>query len=132
MLRFRVRSAPSRIQGRGVFSLERIDARSKIGEVTGALIPLRVARQLARERCRICLIDVSETHALDCTQGNALRHLNHSCAANAFLRICHGRVEVYARRAIRRGEEITVDYGETPYRNGMRCRCRFHRCRGHI
>jgi SET domain-containing protein len=132
MLRFRVRSAPSRIQGRGVFSLERISARRKIGEVTGELIPLRAARRRAATRCRICLVDVSDTHALDCTRGNTLRHLNHSCDANAFLRICRSRVEVYARRTIRRGEEITVDYGESPHRGGMPCRCGRPGCRSRI
>ena len=132
MIRFPVRAAPSRIEGRGVFSLERIAARRKIGEVTGELISLRAARQRARNRCRICLIDVSDTQALDCTHGNTLKHLNHSCDANAFLRIWRGRVEVYARRAIRQGEEITVDYGVSPHRGGMPCRCGCSGCRSRI
>ena len=80
----------------------------------------------------MCLVDVNDAYALDCTKGNVLRHLNHSCNANAYLRIFRNRVEVYAKRDIRRGEEITVDYGETPHGGGMDCTCRQQGCRGKI
>jgi len=116
----------------GVFAAVPIPYRAKIGEVTGVLIPVGEARRLARERCCICLIDVSSRFALDCSQGNVLRHLNHSCGANAFLRVFRRRVEVYARRAIRTGEEITVDYGVSPHSGGMRCRCGHPACRSSI
>lgn len=123
---------PSTIEGTGVFAGRRIPGRRKIGEVGGELIPVRAARRRAKERCRICLIDVSDRRALDCTAGNALRHLNHSCRSNAYLRIINERVEVYARRAIGAGEEITVDYGMSPHEGGMRCRCRQPGCRSRI
>ena len=129
MIRYKVISAPSAIEGDGVFASVRIPRRAKIGEVTGDLISLREARKRARGKCRICLIDVSDTHALDCTKGNVLRLLNHSCKSNAFLRTFCNRVEVYARREIKTGEEITVDYGETPHGGGMRCTCGHPECR---
>ncbi len=132
MIKFRLTSGPSAIEGKGVFSSVRIPRRTKIGEVTGDLIPLREARKRARGTCRICLIDLSDTRALDCTKGNIFRFLNHSCMPNAFLRIIRNRVEVYARRAIKTGEEITVDYGETPHGGGMRCTCGHPKCRGVI
>jgi SET domain-containing protein len=80
----------------------------------------------------MCLIDLSDTRALDCSRGNALRLLNHSCRSNAFLRIIRERVEVYARRDIGKGEEITVDYGESPHSGGMRCGCGHALCRSRI
>jgi SET domain-containing protein len=132
MTRYTLHPAPSSIDGRGVFTADPIPRRAKIGEVTGEIISIRLARKRAETRCRICLIDLSDTEALDCTRGNVLRHLNHSCCANAFLRIFHRRVEVYARRAIRRGEEITVDYGVSPHQGGMRCRCGHGECRDRI
>ncbi|MDH4161817.1 MAG: SET domain-containing protein-lysine N-methyltransferase [Nitrospirota bacterium] len=132
MLKYPVASRPSPIEGTGVFALSRIPRRKKIGEVTGEIISVREARKRARLRCRMCLIDVSDTRALDCTRGNALRHLNHSCRSSAFLRIFRERVEVYARRAIRPGEEITVDYGESPHSGGMKCRCGHRDCRDRI
>lgn len=132
MIRYALRSAASSIEGTGVFAAARIPRRAKIGEVTGELIPIREARRRAKVRCRICLVDVSDSLALDCTQGNILRHLNHSCGANAFLRIIRGRVEVYALRGIRKHQEITVDYGVSPHRGGMRCACGQESCRDRI
>lgn len=132
MIRWRVRQSHSRIHGLGVFTAENIPARSKIGEVTGRIISRREARSLARKEDRIYLVDVSDTHTLDCTHGNLLRLLNHSCRPNAYLRIINSRVEVYAKREIVAGEEITVDYGETPHSGGMRCRCGHPKCRGLI
>ena len=132
MLKYRVRSAPSPIDGVGVFAAVKIPGRVKIGEISGEIITVRTARKRARQGCRLCLIDLSDTHALDCTQGNILRLLNHSCRANAFLRIFRGRVEVYARRDIRAGDEITVDYGESPHSGGMKCGCGHPTCRDRI
>jgi len=132
MIRYPVHSGRSAIAGRGVFADKRIPRRAKIGEVTGEVISVRTARQRARGRCRMCLIDLSDTRALDCSRGNALRLLNHSCRSNAFLRIIRERVEVYARRDIGKGEEITVDYGESPHSGGMRCGCGHARCRSRI
>jgi SET domain-containing protein len=132
MINYNVRSAPSAIDGHGVFAQATIPRRRKIGEVTGEIISVREARKRAKGRCRICLIDLSSTRALDCTGGNALRLLNHSCLSNAFLRICRNRVEVYAKRAIRKGEEITVDYVESAHSGGMKCGCGQKGCRDMI
>lgn len=132
MLNYPVIAAPSGIEGSGVFAAAAVPRRSKIGELTGELITVRTARSRARGSTRIYLVDVSDTHALDCTKGNQLRHLNHSCGSNAFLRIIRNRVEVYAKRDIGKGEEITVDYGETPHRGGMKCRCGSAACRDRI
>jgi histone-lysine N-methyltransferase SETD1 len=132
VIRYQVRRGRSRIEGTGVFAGTEIPRRVKIGEVTGELIPIRVARIRAEGRSRICLVDVSDKLALDCTKGNVLRHLNHSCDSNAYLRISRNRVEVYARKDIRRGDEITVDYGESPHGGGMKCACGQRYCREKI
>jgi SET domain-containing protein len=132
MIKYQVRSAPSPIEGTGVFAAVKIPRRAKIGEITGDIISIRTARRRARSGCRLCLIDLNGTHAIDCTKGNILRHLNHSCRSNAFLRILRHRVEVYARRDIRTNEEITVDYGESPHSGGMKCGCGHSLCRERI
>ena len=132
MLRYKVRAARSPIEGRGAFAAEAVPARAKIGEITGELIAVGTARKRARRRCRICLIDISTTKALDCTKGNVLRFLNHSCRPNAFLRVVRERVEVYAKQRIGSGAEITVDYGESPHSGGMKCRCGLPGCRDRI
>ena len=129
MLRYRLTTRRSAINGVGVFTVEPIPGRSKIGEVTGEIISARkaVARSAGAEK--IYLVYFSDTEALDCSPGNLLGRLNHSCRANAFLRICNRRVEVYARRGIAVGEEVTVDYGETPHEGGMACGCGSPECR---
>lgn len=132
MINYSIKTAPSAIEGRGVFAAAKVPGRSKIGEVTGEIISVRTARKRAKGKRRICLIDLSNTRALDCTGGNALRLLNHSCRSNAFLRIFRDRVEVYAKRAIRKGEEITVDYVESAHSGGMTCGCGQKGCRDTI
>ena len=132
MINYNVKSGRSTIEGTGVFAAAKIPQRAKIGEVTGEIISVREARKRARGKCRMCLIDLSHTHALDCTKGNALRHLNHSCGPNVFMRIFRNRVEIYAKRDIRSGEELTLDYGETPHDDGMKCRCGHRDCRNKI
>ena len=132
MLRYKIVAARSPIDGRGAFAGAPIPGRAKIGEITGELISIRTARQLAKGRCRMCLIDISGKRALDCAKGNSLRFLNHSCRPNAYLRVFRERVEVYARRRIRNGEELTVDYGESPHSGGMKCRCGHPDCRDRI
>jgi SET domain-containing protein len=132
MIRFRVAARPSRIEGLGLFAAQAIPARRKIGELTGRIIPVREARRLSKILRRIRLVDLSDREALDGSAGNALWRINHSCDANAYLRVARRRVEVYARRAIRRGEEITVDYGVSPHPGGLRCNCRSQSCRDRI
>ena len=132
MLNYEVKSGRSAIEGTGVFAAVSIPRRAKIGEVTGEIISIRTARKRAKGKCRMCLIDLDHAHALDCTRGNALRHLNHSCGPNVFMRIFRLRVEIYALHAIKPGEELTLDYGETPHDNGMRCRCGYEKCRSRI
>ena len=132
MIRYPIQTGRSRIEGQGVFAAAAIPRRAKIGEVTGTLISRRIARQRARGRRRVYLVDVSNTQAMDCSRGNQLRFLNHSCDSNAFLRIIRCRIEVYARRDISPGEEITVDYGQTPHARGMACVCGQSACRSRI
>jgi len=122
----------SRIHGSGVFANQPFTKRKKLGEVTGKIIGARRAlREIARQT-RIYFVQLDERHGLDCSRGNAFGRLNHCCAPNCYLRIIRHRVEVYALRSIRRGEELTIDYGQTPHRAGMKCSCGAPRCKGRI
>ena len=109
-----------------------LPARRKIGEVGGRRVSLpRALRRVERDD-RIYLVELDERTALDCSRGNAFGKLNHRCSPNCYLRVIRRRVEVYTLRAIRAGEELTVDYGVTPHRHGMVCRCGSGSCRGRI
>lgn len=122
----------SRIHGRGVFTTGAVLRRCRLGFVTGELRRLPAARQDHQRRAVMQLVEISRRWALDCTQGNAFRHLNHSCRSNCYLRVHRRRVEVYSRGPIAAGVELTVDYGETMHRGGMGCRCGAEGCRSRI
>lgn len=124
----RIHDSP--IQGRGLFAATRLPGRRKLGEISGRLVRLPQARTQIEDAERIYFIELTDTWALECSDGNQFKHLNHSCSPNAYLRIIGKRVEVYTLRPIRSGEELTVDYGETPHKGGMRCQCGAANCRG--
>jgi uncharacterized protein len=124
--------AKSALVGRGLFAGTPIPARAKIGEFEGEVIGLREARRRAKGRRIVAIVEL-ERHALDATRmGRGFRFINHSCAPNTFFRCTPERAEVYALRDIRRGEELTVDYGESQHDGKLACRCGAAGCRGFI
>ena len=130
---YAVKVTVSPIHGRGVFADEKIPARRKIGEMTGAIITVREARRRAKQRGAIALVEFSDGWAVDgFDHGNAFARINHSCTPNAWMRVYGHHVEFYARRVIRVGEEITCDYVESHHDGKLRCRCGAKRCRGSI
>ena len=131
--KFAVDVQPSCIDGRGAFAAEAIPARRKIGEIRGEAISVREARKRARGAARIMIVELSETRAIDASQStDPLRFTNHSCQPNAVLCIRQGRVEFYAMRDVRVGEELTVNYGETHHEGRLRCRCGAPGCVGRL
>jgi SET domain-containing protein len=124
-----VRASP--IDGLGAFAAEAVPALRKIGEIRGESISVEDARIRATRHERIMIVEVSTRKAIDFSRSSdPMRYTNHSCQPNARLVIRNGRVEFYARRAIERGEEITVDYGETHHEGRLACRCGAPGCRG--
>jgi len=124
--------APSRIVGRGLFAGRAIARRAKIGEFEGEVIGLREARRRAKGRATIAIVEL-ERFALDATRSKrGFRFINHSCGPNTFIRCTPQRAEFYALRAIRKGEELTVDYGDSHHNGRLPCRCGLARCRGFI
>ena len=122
----------SRFAGKGLFAGTRIPARAKIGDYEGEVIGLREARQRARGRPIVAIVEL-ERHALDATRWkHGFRFINHSCDPNVFIRCTPQRAEFYARRAIRAGEELTCDYGESQHNGTLPCRCGAANCRGFI
>jgi SET domain-containing protein len=124
---------PSAIDGQGVFAVEAIPARRKIGELRGEAVSAQEAQARAKGRSRIMMIAVSERRAIDATNSaDPLRFANHSCRPNATLRVQQGRVEFYAMRDVAAGEEITVNYGETHHQGRLACRCGAPGCVGRL
>lgn len=133
--KFRVRSAPSAIDGLGAWADEPIPARRKIGEIRGEFVDMATARERAREAerssGRIFMIAISERRAVDASASHdPLRHANHACEPNTVLKVEQGRVAFYALRDIASGEELTVRYGPTHHGGRLACRCGSPRCQG--
>ena len=126
----KIESRKSRISGMGAFAIKPIKARSKIGNMTGELISTREARKRVKLLKVIKMVEFDERVALDATHSNSLSHINHSCDPNCYIRLIHYKVEFYAKRAIKRGEELTADYGETQHDEKLRCKCGSKNCRG--
>ena len=123
--------APSAIDGQGAFAAEAIPPRRKIGEIRGESISVSDARIRATRSERIMIVELSARRAIDFSHSaDPMRYTNHSCRSNARLCIRQGRVEFYALRAIKAGEELTVDYGETHHEGRLACRCGMLGCRG--
>ena len=128
-----VYSAPSRIDGTGAFAAVPLPRRRKIGELDGSRIPVRAARQLARTRRRIHIVELDQRHALDASAGRSpLKYVNHSCRPNTYFRIAHGRVEFYALVDIAPGQELTARYGPTHHDGRLRCRCGVPGCAAYL
>ncbi len=123
----------STIDGRGLFAMKRASAGRKLGEMAGIVIGEREGRRRARRRRRIAIVEIGGGKAVDASSGgNEFRFTNHSCSPNAFIRVCYGRVEIWSKRAIRAGEEITCDYGDSQHNGKLRCRCGGESCRGFL
>jgi SET domain-containing protein len=126
-------SAKSEIQGTGLFTDSPIPARAKIDDYAGERISIREARRRAKGRRRIAIIELDDKLAIDgAVRGGPLRFVNHSCDPNVFVRIAYGRAEFYARRAIRAGDELTCDYGDSQHEGKLPCRCGAKKCRKFI
>jgi uncharacterized protein len=122
----------SRIAGRGLFAGCGIPARAKIGEFEGEVITIREARRRAKGRKVVAIVEL-ERRAIDATDtGRGFRFINHSCEPNTFTRLTANRAEFYALRRIRKGEELTVDYGRSHHDGQLACRCGAAGCCGWI
>jgi uncharacterized protein len=130
-----LRVGTSAIEGQGVYAVEPIAARKKIGEIRGESVSQREAfarARLARQQSgHVFMIAVSDKRAIDATAStDPLRFANHACEPNMVLKIQQGRAEFYALRDIAAGEELTADYGATHHAGKLACRCGAARCRG--
>ncbi len=131
--KYAVKVMPSRIDGQGCFAAEPIPRLRKIGEIRGESISVTQARIRATRNERVMIVELSDKRAIDFSQSaDPMRYTNHSCGPNARLCIRNGRVEFYALRDIARGEEVTVNYGETHHEGRLRCQCGAPNCIGAI
>lgn len=73
------------------------------------------------------LFEVSKKKTIDGSpRWNVARYINHSCRPNSEPEIHKGRVYIFAKRAIKPGEELAYNYGKDYFDNFIKphgCRC---------
>jgi uncharacterized protein len=135
-LRYPVQKKKSKIAGIGAYALSNIPARKKIGNIDGEIISYKEAQRRVKLQPGNVLFMVefdNDPIALDASvNSNELRHINHSCGPNVYMRRAYRLVEYYALRNIKKGEELTCDYGETHHEGTLPCKCGAKNCRGFI
>ncbi len=133
IINFSIKNKPSKIDGTGAFALEDIPARKKLGNLGGEVISLREARKRAATKKRVAMVEFGNGKALDASvNSNELRYINHSCQPNTYMRVAHDKVEFYSLKEIKKGVELTCNYGATHHDGKLKCRCGTEGCKGFI
>lgn len=92
-------------------------------EYTGELI----TSEEADRRGGKYLFEINSKWNLDGKErGNIARYINHSCRPNCETDVIGKRVKIYAKRAIRPGEELTYNYGKEYFEDFIKsqgCKC---------
>lgn len=133
MLVFPIEIKASRIDGKGAFALKAIPARRKLGNMGGEVITVKEARQRVKTTKRVAMVEFGDGRALDASVNpNDLRYINHSCQPNTYMRVCYSKVEFWSLRLIKKGEELTCDYGPMHHDGKLPCRCGAANCKGFL
>jgi uncharacterized protein len=128
-----VEIAKSKIAGKGAYALQNIPARKKIGDLGGIIITMKEAMRVVKNLKVINCVELDNNLALNASANpNDMRFINHSCGPNTFMRVMKDRVEFYALKNIKKGEELSCDYGETHHEGTLPCKCGAKNCRGFI
>jgi SET domain-containing protein len=127
---YRLRAAESKIHRWGVYAAESIPANRKVIEYRGEKIGPREAKR----RGETPYLFVLDDHwTIDGgVGGSGAELINHSCQPNLVSRIMKGHILYMSLCAIRRGEELTIDYNYDHTDETMACRCGMRNCRGII
>ena len=129
---FRLAIRQSRIHRRGVYALEPIPPRRKVIEYTGERISRRETKRRGTGSLTY-LFTLDDYWTLDgAFGGSGAEIINHSCDPNLYSCIFKGHILYMSKRAIRRGEELTVDYRFDNKIEDVPCRCGASNCRGVI
>ncbi len=132
-VRYRMEVRRSRIHRWGVFALEDIPARRKVIEYTGERISRREVKRRSDAREHIYMFELDNYWCIDgAAGGSGAEIINHSCEGNLYSMVLKGHILYMSRRAIRKGEELTVDYRFAKDMERVPCRCGAPNCRGTI
>ncbi len=137
--RYRLKVRRSPIHRWGVFAEEAIPARHKVIEYTGELVPYSRVLQAHNRHWKsslhtpVYLASLNKRWVINgAVGGNGAQLINHCCDPNLAYRRARGRMLLFSRRTITKGEELTLDYRFHPDAEQIPCRCGAASCRGTI
>ena len=129
---FKLSIRESKIHRRGVYAGERIPANRKVIEYTGE----RISRKETKRRGDgpiTYLFTLDDYWTLDgAVGGSGAEIINHGCDPNLRAWNTRGHILYMSKRAIQRGEELTLDYRFARNVEKVPCRCGSPKCRGVI
>ena len=132
--------------GKGVFSTKEIKKNTKIIQYIGEKISkaegdrrsaLRIKRFLnSKKTGSVYIFELNKKYDIDGSLiKNKARYINHSCDPNCEVDIIRGKIWISSIRNIKKGEELTYDYGyefdKEDYKDHI-CKCGSRKCIGYI
>ena len=131
---FRLEIKPSKIHRWGLYAAEDIPPRRKVIEYTGERLNRIQTKRRSEEQGRmIYLFTLNSYWTLDgAVGGSGAEYINHCCDPNIVTVIRNEHILYMSRKAIRKGEELTVDYHFAKDIEKYVCKCGAASCRGTI
>ncbi|KAJ6403892.1 hypothetical protein OIU84_012148 [Salix udensis] len=139
--RKRLAFGKSGIHGFGIFAKHPHRAGDMVIEYTGELVRPPIADR--REHfiynslvgAGTYMFRIDDKRVIDATRAGSIAHLiNHSCEPNCYSRVISANgdehIIIFAKRDIKRWEELTYDYRFFSIEEKLACYCGFPRCRG--
>ena len=129
---FDIQIRRSKIHRYGVYAGERIPPNRKVIEYTGLRLNRKEAAAIDGGEYTY-LFAVDNYWTLDGARGGSgAEIINHSCEPNLVSRVMKGHVLYMSLRAIKPGEELTIDYNFSDDPEKTLCQCGAKSCRGTI
>lgn len=131
---FKVEARPSKIHRWGIYALEDIPARRRVIEYTGERISRKETKRRAEEQPQLIYLFTLDAYwTLDgAVGGSGAEFINHCCDPNLAADIGKDKIFYVSRRAIRKGDELTIDYHFAKNVDKVTCKCGAALCRGTI
>ena len=131
---FKVEVKPSKIHRWGIYAAEDIPVRRRLAEYTGERISRRETKRRAEEQPRlIYLFTLDNYWTLDgSVNGSGAEFINHCCDPNLLADVRKDHIYYVSRRAVCKGEELTIDYHFAKNVDKVTCKCGAALCRGTI
>jgi SET domain-containing protein len=127
----------SKIDKNGLYAIKDIKKGTKIIEYKGKIISIRhseINPKFDNKRA-IYLFNINKKYDLDGDfKFNTARLINHSCDPNCEVFGTGMKIWVYAMKDIKKGEELSYDYGFSYDKDfkDFPCKCRSKKCAGYI